>query len=128
MAGYALGSSVLQPGTVFGGAQTSIPNPMYGNIGMQPGFQGIQGSFGMPQGTFAMAGFPNQQVPIVHTSPLVSDQGVMMPHGSVSMMPAHPLDQLTAYEKPKPYKEGGATVQFDTFRGFEDRTKALSFI
>ena len=72
MAGYAPGSSVLQPGTVFGDAQTSIPNPMYGNIGMQPGFQGIHGSFGMPQGTFAMAGFPNQQVPIVHTSPLVS--------------------------------------------------------
>ncbi|MCO5577639.1 hypothetical protein L7F22_031470 [Adiantum nelumboides] len=48
-------------GTVFGGAQTMMPNPTYGSIGMQPGFQSTQGQFGMPQANFGMAGFTNQQ-------------------------------------------------------------------
>ena len=123
MAGHAPGIGGFQEGTVFGGSQSfMMPNPMYGNIGMQPGFQGVQGSFGMSQGTFGMAGFPNQPPPLVQSSPFVGDRGMMMPPGSVLMMPAPPV------EKPKPYKEGGAAVQFDTFRGFEDRTKALSFI
>ncbi|MCO5581210.1 hypothetical protein L7F22_035088 [Adiantum nelumboides] len=49
MAGHALGNQFYMPGTVFGGAQTMMPNPMYGSIGMQPGFQSTQGQFGMPQ-------------------------------------------------------------------------------
>ena len=128
MAGYTPGNPVYTPGTVFGGAQTFMPNPMYGNIGMQPGFQGMQGSFGMPQSTFGTAGFSNQPTPIVHTSSVVSGPGVPLPPVNVPMMQALPMDPWTAFEKPKPYKEGGAAVHFDTFRGFEDRTKALSFI
>ncbi|MCO5602673.1 hypothetical protein L7F22_056809 [Adiantum nelumboides] len=50
MAGCAPGNQFYTPGTVFGGAQTMIPNPMYCSIGMQPGFQSTQGQFGMPQG------------------------------------------------------------------------------
>ena len=48
MADYAPGTQIYIPGTVFGGAQSWMPNPMYGNIGMQPGFQGVQGSFAVP--------------------------------------------------------------------------------
>ncbi|MCO5569833.1 hypothetical protein L7F22_023547 [Adiantum nelumboides] len=47
---------------------------------------------------------------------------------SVPILQAPPMDLLTAYEKPKPYKEGSAAVRFDTFRGFEDRTKTISFL
>lgn len=44
------------------------------------------------------------------------------------MLQTLPYDNLEAYEKPKPYKEGGAAVKFDTFSGFEDKTKALTFL
>ncbi len=98
------------------------------DIGMQPGLQSVQSSFGMPEGTFGMAGFPNQHIPSVYTSPVVGDPGVPLPPVHIPMMQTLPTDPMTAYEKPKPYKEGGAAVQFDIFRGFEDRTKALSFI
>ena len=128
MAGYAPGTQPFMPGTVFGGAQTWMPNPMYGNLGMQPGFQGAQGTFGMPQGIFGMAGFQNQQAGTVPEPPAVSGTSAHVQPGSVPLMPAPPMESLTAFEKPKPYKEGGAAVQFDTFRGFEDRTKALSFL
>ncbi|MCO5579519.1 hypothetical protein L7F22_033374 [Adiantum nelumboides] len=39
-----------------------------------------------------------------------------------------PYDNLEAPEKPKAYKEGGATVKFETFNGFEDKTKPLTFL
>ncbi|MCO5603050.1 hypothetical protein L7F22_057193 [Adiantum nelumboides] len=39
-----------------------------------------------------------------------------------------PYDNLTALGKPKPYKEGGQAVKFETFSGFDDMTKALSFL
>ena len=101
---------------------------MYGSIGMQPGFQGTQGTFGMPQGSFGLAGYANQQVPIVHTSSMLSGPGTFMQPSSIPLMQAPYMDPVMAFEKPKPYKEGGAAVVFDTFRGFEDRTKALSFL
>ncbi|MCO5594914.1 hypothetical protein L7F22_048949 [Adiantum nelumboides] len=59
--GHAPGNQYYMPGTVFGGAQTMMPNPMYGGIGMQPWFQNTQGQFGMPQANFCMAGITNQQ-------------------------------------------------------------------
>ncbi|MCO5573806.1 hypothetical protein L7F22_027581 [Adiantum nelumboides] len=31
------------PGTLFGGMQSMVPNPMYANIGLHPGYQGTQG-------------------------------------------------------------------------------------
>ena len=101
---------------------------MYGNLGLQPGFQGAQGTFSMPQGTFGMAGFQNQQPGTVPVAPVMSGPQIQMPPVNAPMMQAHPMDPFTAYEKPKPYKEGGAVVQFDTFRGMEDKTKALSFL
>ncbi|MCO5572100.1 hypothetical protein L7F22_025851 [Adiantum nelumboides] len=38
------------PGTVFRGMQGMVPNPMYANIGLHPGFQGTQRQFGVSQG------------------------------------------------------------------------------
>ncbi|MCO5589422.1 hypothetical protein L7F22_043389 [Adiantum nelumboides] len=61
MAGHAPGNQFYTPGTVFGGAQTMMPNPMYGGIGIQLGFQSTQSQFGMPQANFGMAGITNQQ-------------------------------------------------------------------
>ncbi|MCO5590809.1 hypothetical protein L7F22_044784 [Adiantum nelumboides] len=53
MAGRALANQFYTPRTVFGGAQMMMPNPMYGSVGMQPGFLSTQGQFGMPQTNFA---------------------------------------------------------------------------
>ncbi|MCO5585856.1 hypothetical protein L7F22_039789 [Adiantum nelumboides] len=38
------------------------------------------------------------------------------------------FDNLESMDKPKPYKEGGQSVQFDTFSGFDERTKVFSFL
>ncbi|MCO5592776.1 hypothetical protein L7F22_046779 [Adiantum nelumboides] len=43
------------PGTVFRGMQGMVPNPMYANIGLHPGFQGTQGQFGVSQGNERLA-------------------------------------------------------------------------
>ena len=47
---------------------------------------------------------------------------------TVPMLQTLPYDNLGVFEKPKPYKEGGATIKSDTFSGFEDKTKALTFL
>ncbi|MCO5581721.1 hypothetical protein L7F22_035610 [Adiantum nelumboides] len=36
-------TGTVSPGTLFGGMQSMVPNPMYANIGLHPGFQGTQG-------------------------------------------------------------------------------------
>ncbi|MCO5565126.1 hypothetical protein L7F22_018797 [Adiantum nelumboides] len=64
------------PGTVFRGMQGMVPNPMYANIGLHPGFQGTQGHFGVSQGNVGMAGF---FIPPVNMTPRhqhVTGQGV----------------------------------------------------
>ncbi|MCO5599498.1 hypothetical protein L7F22_053603 [Adiantum nelumboides] len=64
------------PGTVFRGMQGMVPNPMYANIGLHPGFQGTQGQFGVSQGNVGMAGF---FIPPVNMTPRhqhVTGQGV----------------------------------------------------
>ena len=86
MVGYAPRNQIYTPGTVFGGAQSWMPNPMYGNIGMQSGFQGVQGSFGMPQGTLGTAGYQKQQVGIMSTSPIFSGLTTPMPPISIPML------------------------------------------
>ncbi|MCO5609452.1 hypothetical protein L7F22_063678 [Adiantum nelumboides] len=48
MAGYALENQQYMPGTVFGGMQGMVPDPMYANIGMQ----GTQGQFGCHKATW----------------------------------------------------------------------------
>ncbi|MCO5596319.1 hypothetical protein L7F22_050380 [Adiantum nelumboides] len=52
------------PRTAFRGMQNMVPNPMYANIGMQLGFWGTQGQFGVSQGNLGMAGF---SIPPVNT-------------------------------------------------------------
>ncbi|MCO5576347.1 hypothetical protein L7F22_030156 [Adiantum nelumboides] len=65
-------------GTLFGGMQSMVPNTMYANIGLHPGFQGTQGQFGVSQGNLGMAGF---SIPPVNMTPRhqhVTGQGVQM--------------------------------------------------
>ncbi|MCO5562380.1 hypothetical protein L7F22_016007 [Adiantum nelumboides] len=116
------------PGTVFGGAQTMMPNPMYGGIGLQPGFQSTHGQFGMPHASFGMAGIVNQQPYMTSPGQLNSDQGTQINPNNLPMFQSLPYDNLTPLEKPTPYKEGGKGVTFTTFTGFDDRKKALSFL
>ncbi|MCO5552952.1 hypothetical protein L7F22_006472 [Adiantum nelumboides] len=71
-------TGTTSPGTMFGGMQNMVPNPMYANIGMQPSFWGTQGQFGMSQGNLGMAGF---SIPPVNMAPRhhhVTGQGVQM--------------------------------------------------
>ncbi|MCO5552285.1 hypothetical protein L7F22_005797 [Adiantum nelumboides] len=50
-------------------------------------------------------------------------------HGLIlSAKKAPPMDQLMAYDKPKPYKKDDHSVQFDTFSGFDEKNKVLSFL
>ncbi|MCO5575866.1 hypothetical protein L7F22_029671 [Adiantum nelumboides] len=128
MAGHAPRNQFHAPGSVFGGAQTMMPNPMYGGIGMQPGFQSTQGHFGMPQVNFGMAGITNQQPNMASPGQINSGQGTQMNPNSVPMFQSLPYDNLTPLEKPTPYKEGDKGVTFSTFTGFDDRKKALSFL
>ncbi|MCO5566869.1 hypothetical protein L7F22_020552 [Adiantum nelumboides] len=127
MAGHAPGNEFYTPGTVFGGAQTMMPNPIYGGIGLQPGFQSTHGQFGMPQASFGMAGIANQQPYMTSPGQFNSGQGTQINPNSVPMFQSLPYDNLTPLEKPTPYKEGGKGVTFTTFTGFDDRKKALSF-
>ncbi|MCO5573379.1 hypothetical protein L7F22_027148 [Adiantum nelumboides] len=128
MVGHAPGNQFYTPGTVFGGAQTMMPNPMYGGIGLQPGFQSNHGQFGMPQASFGMAGITNQQPYMASPGQFSSGQGTQINPNSVPMFQSLPYDNLTPLEKPTPYKEGGKGVTFTTFTGFDDRKKALSFL
>ncbi|MCO5604089.1 hypothetical protein L7F22_058247 [Adiantum nelumboides] len=59
-------TGTASPGTLFGGMQSMVPNPMYANIGLHPGFQGTQGQFGVSQGNLGMAGF---SIPPVNMTP-----------------------------------------------------------
>ncbi|MCO5549245.1 hypothetical protein L7F22_002712 [Adiantum nelumboides] len=113
------------PGTVFRGMQDMVPNPMYANIGLHPGFQGTQGQFGVSQGNLGMAGF---SIPPMNMTPRhqhVTGKGVQMAPTDVSIMQIVSFDNLESMDKSKPYKEGGQSVQLDTFNGFDERTKAF---
>ncbi|MCO5568219.1 hypothetical protein L7F22_021915 [Adiantum nelumboides] len=71
-------TGTASPGTLFGGMQSMVPNSMYANIGLHPGFQGTQGQFGVSQGNLGMAGF---SIPPVNMTPRhqhVTGQGVQM--------------------------------------------------
>ncbi|MCO5577404.1 hypothetical protein L7F22_031236 [Adiantum nelumboides] len=79
-------------GTVFGGMQGMVPNPVYANIGMQPGFQGTQGEFGVSQGNLGMAGFSILPVNMTPGHQHVTGQGVQMaPTGE-------PIMQIVSYD------------------------------
>ncbi|MCO5603478.1 hypothetical protein L7F22_057628 [Adiantum nelumboides] len=94
------------PGTLFGGMQSMVPNPMYANIGLHPGFQGTQGQFGVSQGNLGMAGF---SIPPVNMTPRhqhVTGQGVQMAPTGVSIMHTISFDNLESMDKPKSYDRG----------------------
>ncbi|MCO5561806.1 hypothetical protein L7F22_015430 [Adiantum nelumboides] len=79
-------TGTASPGTLFGGMQSMVPNPMYANIGLHPGFQGTQGQFGVSQGNLGMAGF---SIPPVNMTPRhqhVTGQGVQMAPTGVSII------------------------------------------
>ncbi|MCO5552454.1 hypothetical protein L7F22_005965 [Adiantum nelumboides] len=116
------------PGTVFRGMQGMVPNPMYANIGLHPGFQGTQGQVGVSQGNLGMAGF---SIPSVNMTPGHQHdtvQGAQMAPTGVPIMQTVSFDNLESMDKPKPYKEDDQSVQFDTFSGFDERNKVLSFL
>ncbi|MCO5610832.1 hypothetical protein L7F22_065074 [Adiantum nelumboides] len=119
MAGHALGNQFYTPGTVFGGAQMMMPNPMYGGIGLQPGFQSIHGQFGMPHASFGMAGTANQQPYMTSPGQFNSGQGTQINPNSVPMFESLPYDNLTPLEKPTPYKEGGKDLEVSQHRGVQ---------
>ncbi|MCO5549134.1 hypothetical protein L7F22_002600 [Adiantum nelumboides] len=89
----------FMPDNAFGAMQAGSSNPMYGNIGVQPGFQCAAGSYGMPEASMGMAGFSQ---PDARTENMAGE----------------------AYD----YKEGGQAVKFDTFHGTHDKLKALLFL
>ncbi|MCO5610824.1 hypothetical protein L7F22_065066 [Adiantum nelumboides] len=83
--------------------QSMVPNPMYANIGLHPGFQGTQGQFGVSQGNLGMAGF---SIPPVNMTPRhqhVTGQGVQMAPTGVSIMHSISFDNLESMDKPKSY-------------------------
>ncbi|MCO5612852.1 hypothetical protein L7F22_067123 [Adiantum nelumboides] len=115
------------PGTVFRGMQGMVPTPMYANIGLQPGFRCTQGQFGVSQGNLGMAGF---SIPSVNMTPAhqhVTGQEVQMAPTGVPIMQTVSFDNLELMDKPKPYKKDDQSVQFDTFSGFDERTKVRNW-
>ncbi|MCO5579902.1 hypothetical protein L7F22_033768 [Adiantum nelumboides] len=136
-AGCFGGSSVFQViirpspelhGLMLDNAYGAIPaggsSPMYGNIGVQPGFHCATGSYGMPGANMGMAGFaqPNAQNLNMASRP-GGNFGSRMP-----LLNAPTYDNLTPEGEPKDYKEGGQAVKFDTFHGTHDKLKALPFL
>ncbi|MCO5552988.1 hypothetical protein L7F22_006508 [Adiantum nelumboides] len=76
-------TGTASPGTLFGGMQSMVPNPMYANIGLHPGFQGTQGQFGVSKGNLGMAGFSIPPVNMTSRHQHVTGQGVHMAHTGV---------------------------------------------
>ncbi|MCO5565097.1 hypothetical protein L7F22_018768 [Adiantum nelumboides] len=103
--------------------QDMVPNHLYANIGMQPEFQGTQGQFGVSQGNLGMVGFSIPPVKLTPGHQHVTDQKVQMAPTDADYL----FDNLESMDKPTPYK-GGQSVQFDTFCGFDERTKDFSFL
>ncbi|MCO5587503.1 hypothetical protein L7F22_041452 [Adiantum nelumboides] len=108
-------TGTASPGTLFGGMQSMVPNPMYANIGLHLGFQGTQGQFGVSQGNLGMAGF---SIPPVNMAPRhqhVTGQGVQMAPTGVSIMHTISFDNLESMEKPKSYdSQCGARIIGDS--------------
>ncbi|MCO5610479.1 hypothetical protein L7F22_064717 [Adiantum nelumboides] len=106
----------FMPDNSYGAMQAGSSNPMYGNIGVQPGFQCAAGSYGMLGANMGMAGFsqPDAQNLIMAGRP-GGNFGSGMP-----LLNAPAYDNLMPKGKPKDYKEGGQAVKFDTFHGTHD--------
>ncbi|MCO5581228.1 hypothetical protein L7F22_035106 [Adiantum nelumboides] len=114
----------FMPDIAHGAMQAGSCNPMYGNIGVQPGFQCAAGSYGMPGANMGMAGF---------TQPYAQNQSMTVRAGGhlnsgMPLLNAPAYDNLTPKWSPKDYKEGGQAVKFGTFHGTHDKLKALLFL
>ncbi|MCO5601850.1 hypothetical protein L7F22_055975 [Adiantum nelumboides] len=112
------------PDNAYGAMPPGGSNPMYGNIGVQPGFQCAAGSYGMPGANMGMAGFAQ---PDAQNLNMAGRPGVNFGSG-MPLLNAPAYDNLTPKGKPKDYKEGGQAVKFDTFHGTHDKLKALLFL
>ncbi|MCO5608505.1 hypothetical protein L7F22_062716 [Adiantum nelumboides] len=126
--GYFGGGSVFQsmirPSPGFQGYMPSIGNPMYDNIGVQPGFQIVPGSIGMAGTDLGMA---DPSRPYVRPMDLSGGTGVS-PNTDIPLLKPPVYDSLTPKGKAKDYKEGGQAVKFEPFFGTTDRMKALIFL
>ncbi|MCO5573582.1 hypothetical protein L7F22_027354 [Adiantum nelumboides] len=108
----------------FQGYMPSTCNPMYDNIGVQPGFEIVPGSLGMVGTDLGMAG-PSR--PYVRPMDLSGGTGVS-PNTDIPLLKPPVNDTLTPKGKAKDYKEGGQAVKFEPFFGTTDRMKALIFL
>ena len=101
-------------------------NPLYANIGLQPGFQTLQTPYLMPGAQYAAAGFSH---PSGHLHARTGDASAeKVPKGLPFLQPPV-YDNLTPKSaKLKDFKEGGQSVKFDTFSGMQDKLKAPTFI
>ncbi|MCO5601409.1 hypothetical protein L7F22_055530 [Adiantum nelumboides] len=112
----------FMPDNAYGAMQAGNSNPMYGNIGVQPGFQCAADSCGMPGANMGMAGFAQPEAQNLN---MAGRPGVNL--GSrMPLLNAPAYDNLTPKGKPK--EEGGQAVKFDTFHGTHDKLKALLFL
>ncbi|MCO5575764.1 hypothetical protein L7F22_029568 [Adiantum nelumboides] len=114
----------FMPDNAYGAMPPGGGNPLYGNIGVQPGFQCPAGSYGMPGVNLGMAGFAQ---PDAQNLNMAGRPGVNFGSG-MPLLNAPAYDNLTPKGKPKDYKEGGQAVKFDTFHGTHDNLKALLFL
>ncbi|MCO5598074.1 hypothetical protein L7F22_052164 [Adiantum nelumboides] len=115
---------MIRPPPGFQGYMPSTGNPMYDNIGVQPGFQIVPGSIGMAGTDLGMAG-PSR--PYVRPMDLSGGTGVS-PNTDIPLLKPPVYDSLTPKGKAKDYKEGGQAVKFEPFFGTTDRMKALIFL
>ncbi|MCO5558539.1 hypothetical protein L7F22_012124 [Adiantum nelumboides] len=114
----------FMPDNAYGAMPPGGSNPMYVNIGVQPGFQCAAGSYGMPGANMGMAGFAQPDAQNLNMAGRPSGN-----FGSgIPLLNAPAYDNLTPKGKPKDYKEGGQAVKFDIFHGTHDKLKALLFL
>ncbi|MCO5592854.1 hypothetical protein L7F22_046858 [Adiantum nelumboides] len=114
----------FMPDNAYGATPQGGSNPMYGNIGVLPGFQCAADSYGMPGANMGMAGFSQPDALNLNMAGRPSGNfGSGMP-----LLNAPAYDNLTPKGEPKNYKEGGQAVKFDTFHGTHDKLKALLFL
>ncbi|MCO5594416.1 hypothetical protein L7F22_048446 [Adiantum nelumboides] len=114
----------FMPDNAYGAMPPGGNNPMYGNIGVQPGFQCAAGSYGMPGANMGMAGFSQ---PDALNLNMAGRPGGNFGSG-MPLLNAPAYDNLTPKGKPKDYMEGGQAVKFDTFHGTHDKLKDLLFL
>ncbi|MCO5601315.1 hypothetical protein L7F22_055434 [Adiantum nelumboides] len=85
----------FMPDNAYGAMKASTSNPMYGNIGIQPGFQCSVGSYGMPGANMGMA---------VFSQPYAQNMDLRAGGNFTLGMPL--LNALAYDKKPKDYKGG----------------------